>query len=357
MKMPHKRRFATTFIEGLPDPSFAARAQAIGVPPGLDKLPRRPFSPADELTLFLRVLRAALSAPALLLFSSRGYLKPELLAIILLGLLPRSLRPAIVLYGEMWAPSGGWRGRIERLVMGLADRGIDRYVVYSSAERQVFAENWGVSAEKIRFCPFYIRPRTTLDAPASQASEPPGEHVFAGGNSFRDYEPLIAAARRMPDVHFYIGTVRLEGRDDLPPNIHTAWFPRDEWDRLVRTAAVVAVPLRRDTRRTAGLLTLLEAMWSRRPLIVSDALGVRDYVSDGVSGLVVDGSAEGYERALRRALTPEGRQALAAMGEAGHQAVCEQFTLAKHCAALLHVLDEVARPELSAEGQPMQGAH
>lgn len=338
----HAGPFATTFVDGMADPSFAARATLIEVPPALDRLPRGPLKLGDELLLILRVLRAALSAPALLLFSSRGHLKPEIIAILLIGLWPRRLRPAIVLYGEMWEPNAGLQGVVERRIMQLVDRVVERYVVYSSGEREVFAATWGVSPAKIRFCPFFIAPRATLDSMPDLGAEPRGDHVFAGGNSFRDYEPLIEAARQLPDVRFHIGTVRLAGRADLPPNVRAAWFDRDEWDRLVRTAAVVAVPLRRGLRRTAGLLTLLEAMWSRRPLVVTDALGVRDYVADGVTGLVVEGTAESFVRALRWALGPDGRAAMVLMGEAGRAEVGERFTLADHCSCLLAVLDEVA---------------
>lgn len=352
----HVQPFATTFVDAMADPSFAARATLIEVPPGLDRLPRGPFRLGDELLLILRVLRAALSAPALLLFSSRGHLKPEILAILLIGLWPRRLRPAIVLYGEMFEPNPGLQGALERLIMGLADRAVDRYVVYSTGEREVFARTWGVSPAKIRFCPFFIAPRSTLDSTPDLGAEPRGEHVFAGGNSFRDYEPLIEAARQMPHVSIHIGTVRLAGRADLPPNVRAAWFDRDEWDRLVRTAAVVAVPLKRGLRRTAGLLTLLEAMWSRRPLIVTDALGVRDYVSDGVTGVVVEGTAESFVEALRWALGPDGRMAMVLMGEAAHAEVGERFTLARHSECMLAVLDELRPAAMAAEASQMQQA-
>lgn len=352
----HLQTFATTFVDAMAEPSFATRATLIEVPPALDRLPRGPFRLGDELLLMLRVLRAALSAPALLLFSSRGYLKPEVMAIVLLSLWPRRLRPAIVLYGEMFEPNSGLRGSFERLIMRLADHAVDRYVVYSSGEREVFAQTWGVSGDKIRFCPFFIVPRSTLNSNPDLGAEPRGDHVFAGGNSFRDFEPLIAAARQMPDVPFHIGTVRLMGRDDLPPNVRAAWFDRDEWDRLVRTAAVVAVPLRRDLRRTAGLLTLLEAMWSRRPLVVTDALGVRDYVTDHVTGLVVEGTAESFTEALRWALGPEGRREMVKMGETAHAEVGERFTLAHHCECLISVLDEVRPVARAPEASRMQQA-
>jgi glycosyltransferase involved in cell wall biosynthesis len=350
----HAKSFATTFNEAMADPSFADRATLIEVPPALDRLPRGPFNLADELTLFWRVLRAAFAVPALLLFSSRGHFKPEVLAVVLLSLLPARMRPQIVLYGEMFEPNPGFAGWCERLVMRLADRAISRYVVYSTAERQVFAENWGVSPEKIRFCPFFIVPRDTLTEAGHSKADLRGGHVFAGGNSFRDYDPLLDAARTMPGVEFYIGTRRLDSRQDLPGNVRAAWFDRDEWDRLVSTAAVVVVPLRPDLRRTAGLLTVLEAMWSRRPLVVSDALGVRDYVAHGVTGLVVDGTAESYARTLRWALEPEGRRALAAMGEAGHGEVLERFTLANHCSTMLRVIDEALAEAPAPEAGRMQ---
>ncbi len=46
-----------------------------------------------------------------------------------------------------------------------------------------------------------------------------------GGDSFRDYEAVLAAARQLPEVRFVLCTTRLAGRDDLPENVEASPVP------------------------------------------------------------------------------------------------------------------------------------
>ena len=205
--------FATTFIEGFDDPRFNTWARKIDVPPKLDSLSKREFRLLDELTLFFRVLRAAFREKYLLLFSSRGRLRPELIAIISIGLMPRRLRPEIVLYGEMFEPNFGIRHLIERLVMKLVDRVVSRYILFSTAELEVFPKTWGATREKIRVCnQFYFPPTISEDNSREQTM---GKHIFAGGNSFRDYKAFIKAAKQLPEYKFCVCTTKINPNENV----------------------------------------------------------------------------------------------------------------------------------------------
>ncbi len=320
------------------EPRFAARAHWIFVPPGLDVLPRQPFNLRDEAMLFVAVLRAALHGRPLLLFSSRGRLKPELLASALLGLCPKGLRPPIIFYGEMYEPDAGWRGIGERLLVQLADRAVSRFVVYSQDEARLFASTWGVSPAKMRVSHFFFHDPSH----AAGALEPPREerYIFAGGNSFRDYGPLIEAARALPDISFVICTSQL-AHHDLPPNVQVGRVPPEVYRSLIAGATAVVIPLRSDLRRSAGLLTVMEAMALAKPIIVSDAVAVREYVEEGRTGMIVDGSPAGYLAALRWAMDPANATSLVRMGRAAQGVVEQRFTLEAHVSALLAVVDEV----------------
>jgi glycosyltransferase involved in cell wall biosynthesis len=336
--------FATTFGSGFEDPRFAMLAQKIEVPERLDLLPRSEFYASDELQLFLAVLRAARRQKILLLFSSRGYLKPEPLAVALLSFLPRRYRPTVVLYGEMYEPNRGLVGIMERQIIRLADRAIQRYVVYSKAEAESFAHTWGIDPEKLRVCYFYLRKASqTITLPIP----PPKEYIFAGGNSFRDYEPLLAAARRLPQYEFVICTTRLARHNDLPPNVKVSWPPLEEYQALMLSAALVVVPIQTGLRRSAGMLTYLEAMWYKKPVIVSDAMGAREYIADGESGLIVSGTPESYVQSICWMLDAANQERVRRMAEQAHQTVVERFTLENHISQLLEVMDEVT----SAQGQ------
>jgi len=264
--------FASSFLGGFLIDDFEAIAQRIDVPPHLEILPRQKFRPDLEFLLFWRVLKAAFLFDALLLFSSRGFLKPELLVCILMGFLPEKFRPAIVLYGEMFQPDNGILRRIERFFMKLVDRSVSFYVVYSTAELELFPKLWGVRKDKMRFCPFYIGEKRIRKR---QSTKSIGNHIFAGGNSHRDYGPVIEAARQMPEYKFILATKKLSKSNDFPPNVRVEWMKLDEYLELIDTAAVVVIPLTPGLKRTTGLLTILESLSLEKLVVVPDALGMQ----------------------------------------------------------------------------------
>jgi glycosyltransferase involved in cell wall biosynthesis len=320
--------FATT-IDYRRDPLFEALGLYVA----------RPISGSfrDAVIIFLRVLLVARREKVLLLSSSWGRLHPEVLAAAFIGLWPSRFRPRIILLGCMWEPNNGLRSLLEKLLLRLADRAIVRYVVQSTEELSLFPLVWGVAHEKMRFCPFFF----TFDGQDSTASEPDGEYVFAGGNSMRDYEPLVEAARRMPERKFIFATHHLDGRTNLPPNIVTGTVPHERFMALLRSAWAVVVPIEQGLHRAAGQQTYLNAMWLGKPTIVNDTLGVRDHIEDGQTGLVVNGTAESYVEALNWIANPDNLEAVKAMSSAGRQAVEERFSFERHIEGVLSILNEV----------------
>lgn len=290
----------------------------------------------SEARLFLRVLRAALKQRVLLLYSSRGEFKPELLAAVLISFIPRRFRPLIVFYGDMYEPSPPPRYWVERLIMHLADRAIGRYIVLTSDDVLAFASAWKLDPGKIKVCPAF---GTWANREISAAPEPQ-DYIFAGGESFRHFEPLLAAAAQMPHQRFLFCSSMLTNRTDIPKNVTVTVARFDEYLSLMRAARVVVVPLRQDIQRSAGAATYLNAMWLKKPVVVTDAMGVRDFVEDKRTGLVADGSPESYVEAIHWMLAPENAEALERMKEEAHRVVDTQFTLENHVTQLLDLVDE-----------------
>ncbi|RME99647.1 MAG: hypothetical protein D6768_14615, partial [Chloroflexi bacterium] len=175
-------------------PQFAARARLTPRPP-TGKL-------SDALKIAGRVLRLAWQEDTLLLASSWGRIHPDVLACAIIGFWPRRRRPVIVLSGCMWEPNRGLRGLLEKIVIKMADRAIHRYAVQSTEELTVFPQVWGVDPAKLRLCPFCVtlshQELAAANAPLPASVQAHGDYIFAGGNSHRDYEPLLAAARQLP---------------------------------------------------------------------------------------------------------------------------------------------------------------
>jgi glycosyltransferase involved in cell wall biosynthesis len=247
--------------------------------------------------------------------------------------------PAIVVADCVW----GARTRADRIGSRLALRLLDgahvHYCVHSEAQRQRFPELWGVALERVHVARYYY---TLSEEELALPRERDGS-VFAGGDSHRDYEPLIEAARRI-DAPVVVATGRLSSQqlDRLPSNVRAGRVPHDEFVAMMRSSSVVVVPLEHRDDRSAGEQTYLNAMAIGKPVIVVDSLGVREYVSDHETGLVVpphDPAA--LAAALAWTLDPANEPELTRMTERAREVVLARFGPEHYVAGLLKVLDEV----------------
>jgi glycosyltransferase involved in cell wall biosynthesis len=326
----HKPGFSTT-INYLESKEFAERVRTLvrRPPPG---------SLRDGLRIFWRVVRTALNEDRLLLSSSWGNLHPELLAAAFVGLLPRRLRPSIYLLGCMWEPDRGMPGILEKQIIKLADRTVDLYIVQSTEEVSLFPPLWGVAPGKVRFCPFFY----SLRRSDLQSIEPidQGVYIFSGGNSMRDYEPVVEAARRLPERKFIMATKMLDGRNDLPPNMLAKSVSHKMFISLLYHSSATIVPVKPGLHRAAGQQTYLNSMWLGKPTIVTDTLGVHDHIRDKETGLIVDGSASGYVNAINWIFNPNNGEKVARLNAAARHDVEENFSFQKHIERLLKILDE-----------------
>ncbi len=297
----------------------------------------------DELRAFLRILAALRTGRPMVLDSSAGRLHPDMLAAALIGFLPRRLRPLIVLTGCMWDRDAGFAGKLQGLIMRLADRAITRYVVQSTEEMTIFPQTWGVDPDKLRLCTyFYTIP--PADAPNAHAAAPvddlPADYVFSGGNAHRDYDTLVEVARRLPERQFVIATRRLDGRDDLPPNLTARQVPHAQFVTLMHNARAVVVPMQGELTRATGQQTYLNAMVAGKPTIVSRALGVNDHIAHRQNGWIVEGSVEQYVEALQWVYDPANAPEVAAMSSAARLVVLDCFTFNRFERCILNALNE-----------------
>lgn len=327
-----RQPFTTTLAYGECD-EWKTRAVAIPMPRTL----------LEELWAFLRILAALRTGRPMVLDSSSGRLHPDMLAAAVIGLLPKRFRPLIVLTGCMWDQDSGLAGKLQAWIMRLADRAITRYVVQSTEELTVFPQTWGVDPDKLRLCTyFYTIP--PADAPNAHPAEPvddlPADYVFSGGNAHRDYDTLIEVARRMPDRQFVIATRRLDGRDDLPPNLTARQVPHAQFVTLMHNARAVVIPMLDGLTRATGQQTYLNAMVAGKPAIVSRALGVNDHITHRENGWVVDGSVEAYVEALEWVYDPDNVEAVAAMCAAARQITLDCFTFNRFERCILNALNE-----------------
>ncbi len=252
----------------------------------------------------------------------------------------RRVGPTVIVTDATWS-----RGTslLEGLARRAGLRGIDSprvvYCVLSSEEQRVFPRTWNVDSARVVFTPFYF----TIDREdiAQPTSEEGG--IFAGGDALRDYEPLLQAARSLA-VPVTIAARSLTGRHDLPANVCAGYLPRARFLERMRAASVVVVALARATERSAGQQSYLNAMALGKLVVVPDAMGVRDYITPGRTGLIVPpGNARALSEALRWALEPTNRLAVREMAARGREEALTRFTPEHYVECVLRIVERFAR--------------
>ncbi|MGR6966627.1 glycosyltransferase [Geodermatophilus sp. URMC 61] len=321
-----------TSLDYADHPGWHRRAQLPG-----PEIQRHP-SVADEVRHFVQMLRGSLRSRVVLLQAHTGRFQPDLLVAAVLGLLPARRRPTVVLMGAMWQRDPGWRGIVQQILVRRADRAVTLYAVQSSEELESFPATWKIPPGKTRLCLYFATTRQDEPGPPAQDCR----HVFSGGDSHRDYDTLLEVATHFPDRPFVLATRLLDGRRDLPANVTAGRVTPAEYDELMRTSAAVVIPMTGGLTRAAGQQSYLNAMLFERPTIVSDSLGVRDHIRDGITGHVVDGSVDDYVRALRAVLDDRRAEEVQRMCRAAADDVRGRFSFTAHTDRLLEIIDEAA---------------
>jgi hypothetical protein len=134
----------------------------------------------------------------------------------------------------------------------------------------------GVSRERLVFAPF---PITT---PIAQAGEDDG-YVYAAGSAYRDWATFVSAMR-------LAGCAGIIATSDLVPapanvKVLPAQSPADG-RKIMERAAIVVAPIL-ETTLPAGPLVILDALAMGKPVVATDVNGTRDYVQNGVTGILV----------------------------------------------------------------------
>lgn len=131
-----------------------------------------------------------------------------------------------------------------------------------------------------------------------------GPYILAVGNdSSRDFERLFEAVEGLPIQ--VICNTRLKVKRAVPPNVtlQAKYIAYDDLRNLYGNAEAVVLPLH-NSLHPGGINTLLEAMCTSAPVVVSGSVGIIDYVKHGTTAWIVepDDTAAlraGIERVLR----------------------------------------------------------
>jgi glycosyltransferase involved in cell wall biosynthesis len=251
----------------------------------------------------------------------------------------------------LWFLSGSpWRDALKRLRLRLAARSVTRFVVWASHEVEDFARELGLSRDQLEYVPFH----STLENYEFTARD--DGYLFAGGNSERDYRTLVEAVRPL-SVPTWIATtqadVLLKGLE-IPPHVRVDPTTVEGFRQAMAAARLIVVPMAANQLHSGGQQTCLNAMLLGKPTIAIGHKWARDFIDDGVNGLIVDyEDPPGLRRAIEWVLAhPEEARA---MGERARE-TASRFTTERTMRSVYGIVTGVARSTAEPEAAHVQTA-
>ncbi len=163
---------------------------------------------------------------------------------------------------------------------------ISRIVVFSANQVPILQDLLGVTPERLTVVPFAV---DTQYYSVSQADGPGGGGglVAVGGDSRRDYATLMDAVRIAGVPITVVCYPQNISGLKLPPQVKIlSNVPHDEYRRLLLGADLVVTPTLAPAY-PSGQTVVLEAMSMGRATLTTDSPAMREYVNDGVDGVLV----------------------------------------------------------------------
>jgi glycosyltransferase involved in cell wall biosynthesis len=197
-----------------------------------------------------------------------------------------SLRTPHIMVVCWLAEDGQHMTRAQRASIRRSMRSISGIVAFSANQVPLLQDLLGVAPERVSVVPFAVDTRyyspSETDGPAGG-----GGVVAVGGDSRRDYATLMDAARIAGVPVTVVCYPRNISGLDLPPQVKVlSNLSHDEYRRLLLKADLVVTPTIAPAY-PSGQTVVLEAMSMGRATLTTDSPAMREYVTDGVDGVLV----------------------------------------------------------------------
>jgi glycosyltransferase involved in cell wall biosynthesis len=237
---------------------------------------------------------------------------------------------------------GGGYARRERLLDFVLPR-VERVVVFGRVQLDYLQERYGALVDAVflhhRADTEFYRP-----TPGAVATSP---CVFSIGNdASRDFDTFAKAARACTAAgdfrHRFVVQTTLPFADPSGTiDVRREPISYKRLRELYGQARVVVIPLF-DMRHAGGINALVEAMAMAKPIVVSRSAGIRDYVDEGSTGLVVPpGDAEAMARATLTLLDSEAERKR--LGDTARRVVVQRCANRTYARAMADVIRDVVR--------------
>lgn len=172
---------------------------------------------------------------------------------------------------------------MQHKLMAKAYQQPQKFVTYSTAEKQLYSDYFDIPTNRIDMIHWSVhRPHIDLNAPRIVN----GDYICALGSQGRDFHTLLAAMKLLPSVQLVIVThpQYLHGLN-IPDNVKVLTdVPLKQAHNVLAHSQLMVVPLR-DSEVPCGHVTIVSGMFFSKPMIVTNSIGVHDYIEDGETGL------------------------------------------------------------------------
>jgi glycosyltransferase involved in cell wall biosynthesis len=210
---------------------------------------------------------------------------------------------------------------------------IDRFLVYSTWQKQFIEQRWHIPSDRVVFTPFMVDASFFAPERAQPRSDIP-PMICAVGLEARDYPTLLRAAEGIPATVTIAAASPWSKRADttagqaIPENVTVRRFSQYELRQLYADSRFLVMPLQ-NVDFQAGVTAILEAMAMGRAVICSRTPGQTDVVVDGETGLYVP---PGDAQALRTAIIYllEHPEEAERMGRAGRRRIEDLMSLDRY---------------------------
>lgn len=226
---------------------------------------------------------------------------------------------------------------IKRILLQTISKSISVFVFWTKEEVESYHREFGIPKNKIRV---YPHPHTMTGYQIEARDE---GYIFAGGDSSRDYATLIEAVRYIPiKVKIALRNLSLLKGLKIPENVEINTLSPKEFRQILVNSRIVVVPIKRGLLQTAGQQTYFNAMIMRKPIIVSDVSGAREYIEHGKTGfLVPPEDVSALKNAILEVISNDGK--LSPMLDEAYQMASTDFSLERFVERNLDLARSVGR--------------
>ncbi len=223
---------------------------------------------------------------------------------------------------------------LKRKAMTSAFAKISRFVVYSTMEKQLYHDYFGIPLDRIDVCLW------SVGMPESQPKTPleTEDYICAIGGNARDYRSLMEAMAQLPDIPLVLVARPHNLKNlDIPANVKVRVnIPKPHATNILEHSRFMVLPLS-GSEVPCGHVTLVAAMHLGKAFAITNSEGVSDYVFDGGNALTCEPFAPDSLAGKIRTLwsDPKACRELGANGKQFAAEYCSEASARKHLQNML----------------------